>query len=176
AALEYVDEFYGVHNLTKLDPVAAADVLVRGANGLIHKLRRKSEQEKKEAELAALRATLAEQRKAVVESAKAAKDAMDAALSWRRRKQILDTPITGATIDDVTAAAEEIEAARQALQRARDAEDYQRQLAISETARKERDDAMKREAEVKRLAESIPSRLGELFDQAGIPNARVTDG
>jgi len=263
AALEYVDEFYGVHNLTKLDPVAAADVLVKGANGLIHKLRRKAEQEKNEAAArynppaqeikspltvaeaqraydvavgdhrqlqgeASQRAQLERQRaeiettlgdrpdvfeadalveeaekghaliaKEVIELEKqlsaarvreiAAKSTLDqrrkdaaetrrSAESWDRRQAILETPITGATIDDVTAAAEEIEVARQALQRARDAEEYQRQLAISEKARKERDDAMKREAEVKRLAESIPSRLGELFDQAGIPNARVTDG
>jgi len=39
-AYDYVDLHYGVDKLRELDPVAAADVLIKGTGGLIHKLKR----------------------------------------------------------------------------------------------------------------------------------------
>jgi hypothetical protein len=262
-AWDYVEEQIGIENLVKLDPVAAADVLVKGAAGLMHKLRRRFEQkgdewqgkcevtapkavseftveeaeqayreaigderEKKgsakqraerEAERAEIEATLGERpdpekaeqklvdcqgrydelavqimelekqlaharanatsaKISLDEAKKGFSETTKAAEQWDRRKAILDSEITGATEDDLARAAFRVSEAFDEVETARRAAEYQKQLQIAEEARRERDEARNRERQVAQLAENIPQRLGALFEEAGIPNARVSDG
>jgi len=262
-AWEYVDDQIGIENLIKLDPVAAADALVKGAGGLIHKLRRHFEQQgdtwqgkcemtapKAESDLSveeaeqAYREAIGDERelkgsaqqraeretereeieqtlgerpdldvlqeasdeaneklrkvsaeiidlekhlavlkshqevcgREAVRAANALTEGGKTAAQWDRRKAILDTEVTGATQDDLNKAAFRVLQAKDDVEEARRAEEYQRQLKITEEARRERDNARNRERQVGQLAENIPQRLGALFEEAGIPNARVSDG
>ncbi len=265
-AYDYVDVKYGIGRLKTLDPVAVADVLIKGKGGLIHTLKREyrekadrahskwevakpekpaqlSELSLEEAdekyrvavgdhrqaqgsfeqrrEMVLLQAEirqnlgerpdvdsavslhdeaiegldLARQRvvqlekqlavaKAQEESHKgvAARCAADMeaakadAATWDRNKAKLDEPVTGATEDVVRAHAAKVEQARAALDLARSTAEYRTKLEVAEAARKERDEAQNREAEVSELADGVPARLGEQFNRLGIEGARVNEG
>lgn len=99
-----------------------------------------------------------------------------AAVSWDRRKAILDAVITGATAEDVGTANAAAQTAYSALLEAQATEAYETACVVVEKAAADRDLALKDFKRVEKVAQGVTRQLAKLFNDVGIEGLTVADG
>jgi DNA repair ATPase RecN len=127
-------------------------------------------------QLAVARTNLAHAEDEAEEASRWSKVQEQDAARWEKGNLILEGELTGATEADVAEAGHKVELARTILESAQTAEQYRKSLEAAELHRTERDGNTKRATEFETLAKAVPSRLGGLLADAGLPNLTVEDG
>lgn len=97
------------------------------------------------------------------------------AAEWDKRKQILDSEITGGSEDAVEKALRDVQEAREALSVARSSAEYREACQLTEEATEERELSIKSATKYEKLATSVTSRLSLLLEKAGIDSLTVED-
>ncbi|HSF40348.1 MAG TPA: hypothetical protein VLT87_11190 [Thermoanaerobaculia bacterium] len=127
-------------------------------------------------ELAALRAQVAqaETRLALAKAAHATATAEEAA--WLRRRQVLDAPLTGPTLAEVSSKEAEVESVREALA---NAEKEERRAALAAQAAERLDSASVSRLNASRfraIAQTAKAGVGEILEEAGLEGVTFHGG